>query len=974
MNHTAPYDHTSTLARAARGTPLEGVTPQWATSPFSRAALAVACADRISLREPHYSKIAARVLYEEHHEAVGGYTGGLERMWSRGVASGRLVPHGLTSDELVRVNAAIDVARDDLFDYHGLRTLLDRYFLQDEAGVYELPQHWWMRVALGVAPLGYDRVARALELYELYSTFRACSSTPTLFNASTSYPQLSSCFGHTIYDSTSSIMDNMTETAHYSKYSGGDSVSITPVRARLSRIAGTGGKAGGPIPYLKIYNDVLNGFDQGGKRKGSGASYLEPWHANIREFLNLRENGDERERAHDIFPALWIPDLFMRRVREGEHWSLFDPAVVPLLHDLHDSHANGGAFTRAYEDAESRGLAVETLPAEDLWRTILTRAYQHGVYWPCFKDTCNARSMVPRPIHHSNLCFPGHTRVAVADGRDPVTLRELCDVGGAFDVYSAQAAHPDSNAGGNWSPIVRQARAVYTGTSATVRVVLDRGESFECTPDHQLATTTYGHWVEAQHSLGEWLEPYYSIQQGYLHHVVDGSDKSIAYTQLSWRAPEGMSRAELGLDGVPPTTIPLDPVRPIYTPDDSGQTHWTGRRVVQVEVLSEQPCYDVQILEENLTHDEHNFYIVTGGEAGVRSTGVLVHNCTEITLRDDEETSFVCNLGSINLAHRAHLLHRNPAGGFLWNTELERTARAWVRNLDEVITRGVIPHAKGRRFQEQDRAIGLGAMGESLAIHACGILYESKEHVEYSYELWRQISLSAIHESAMLARTLGAYPTFNDSLWARGMLPCDTLQTTRILDAFNLHIDLDTPFATEEELRTLVRGGMRNSALFAIAPTATLSNIINVPQSHELPWDMEYVKENLSGMFKVLAHTAVDNPHGLPTPVAREVDQKWSIWCAAARQVWIDQSQSLNLFYDPNLDFEALGDMIDENYFEAWDCGVKTTYYLYSRASERVPQTLNRAAEKDAESPDEEGAFCELRPGDSGFESCAACQ
>lgn len=1092
----------------------------------------VAAADRISQQEPDWTRMAARLLLQTVYKQANGGSityPTLQNYWDRGIAAQRLDATIPDLYDMTALNCSIVTERDRDLEYLGLQTLADRYFVRDQADVViELPQHFWMRVAMGIArdePTREQRTTTAIRYYNTYSTMRASSSTPTLFNSGTTYPQLSSCFGHTVYDNTDSIMDNMSETAKYSKHAGGDSISITAVRSKGSRIRSTGGRAGGPIPYLKLYNDVLIGFDQSGKRKGSGAAYMEPWHANIYEFLELRENGDERERAHDIFPALWIPDLFMRRVRDGGAWSLFNPNDVPDLPELHDSIENTGLFTQAYERYEAQGLAVRVVDAYALWTQILTRLYQHGVYWPCFKDVSNARYMQQRPIHHSNLCFSGDTKVAVADGRNAVDMKTLCDQGMVFDVYSAVASKISTRGrrgggrvqGSQWKTVIRQARAVYTGRRSMVRVHLDNGDTFDCTPDHKLALTKYGRWIEAQDSLGLRLEPWFSTKIENKYRAISGSTGGNSYQhRIIWEYANGPlakgkqidhleDRPYDGLDNLQSiskkkhlaktsrnmtgTNNPIhqvdkshhssiaakgtfmernprfsgfsdqdlirlgkcyaqscttftrrglfeyfaslgapkslnknrfqrfdsagytsnfdylkalifreaeyfDPIDytdatsykytnsselpNVWRENVDGDLIWKGRKVTSITKLPVQKCYDVQILD-NCDDNEHNFYIITGQDdtQALTSSGVLVHNCTEILLRDDHDTSFVCNLGSINVAHQDHLLRYDCNDAkrlkFQWNECLESTVRSWVRNLDSVITVGVTPHAKGRRFQLEDRAIGLGAMGEALAIQLVGILYESREHVQYCYELWRQISLTAIHESARLARERGTYPTFDASLWARGQLPSDNVQHTRVIYGFDLVIDNNAPFATEAELRELVRGGMRNSALMAIAPTATIANIIGVPQSHELPWDIDYVKENLSGTFKIIAPTVIHNPHGLPTPTAREVDQKWSIWCAAARQIHIDQSQSLNMYVDPNLNFEQLGELLDENYFEAWDCGVKTNYYLYSRASENEKQTLNKPATVEDTNTDS-GPACYLRPGDAGFEDCEACQ
>lgn len=679
--------------------------------------LIMTAADKISEQEPQWAYVAARLLLQTLYKHAND--GSIEYPhWTQyadvGVKNSLLDAKLLdpTQFDFDAINDAIKPERDLQFDYLGLQTLADRYLLriEEDDRIVELPQHMLMRVAMGVASREEtieNRTKYAIEYYNLYSQQRSINSTPTLFNSGTLHPQLSSCFGTFIGDSIDGIMDGLKEIAQYSKFSGGCSIDIGSVRATGSRIGSTRGKAGGPIPYLKLYNDTLIGFDQSGKRKGSGSAYLELWHADVYRFLDLREPGDERLRAHDIFPAMWIPDLFMKRLDEGGTWSLFDPKVVPELHETY-----GDTFEEHYLAAERAGLATETIHAEDLWFTIMERLWTHGVYWPCFKDTINYRYAQPQVVHQSNLC-------------------------------------------------------------------------------------------------------------------------------------------------------------------------------------------------------------------------------TEITLRNDDNVSFVCNLGSINVAHPDHKLVRNHLGEWQWNSTLEKTARLMVRNLDSVISIGIIPHAKGKRMQELDRPIGLGVMGWAEALYSMGIDYESPEHIEYANEVMKQISLTAIDESANLAAEWGSYQTFDESIWKDGLLPVDTLRHRRVVEKFNLDIiNTTAPFGNLDALRAKVQKGMRNSTLLAIAPTATIANIIGTTQCTELPWDKVFTKKNLSGTFKYLAHTLVNNPHGLPFKAANSVDQLWTVWSAAARQIWIDQAQSTNYFVNPAIPGDQIGDSISNMYKEAWRCGTKTSYYLYGQAEE----------------------------------------
>jgi ribonucleoside-diphosphate reductase alpha chain len=311
------------------------------------------------------------------------------------------------------LNSVIKPNRDFLFGYVGIQTLADRYFLREApAGrIIEMPQHFWMRVAMGLSLLEEDPTARAIEFYNILSTLEFVSSTPTLFNSGTRRPQLSSCYGNTVADTITndesthrfaSIFGTFEECALLSKYAGGIGTDWTRVRGEGDYIVGTSGVSSGIVPYLKVYNDTAVAVNQGGKRKGSFAPYLEPWHPDFESFLELKKNtGDERKRAHEIYPAAWTPDLFMKRVKARGVWSFFSPKKYPELHELF-----GEAFEARYIELESEGKFTRQMPAIELWRKWLTMLFETGHPWVTFKDTINRRNPQSHigVIHNSNLC------------------------------------------------------------------------------------------------------------------------------------------------------------------------------------------------------------------------------------------------------------------------------------------------------------------------------------------------------------------------------------------------------------------------------------------------------------------------------------------------------------------------------------------------------------------------------------------
>ena len=378
---------------------------------------AIMAARALIEKDPAYSYVTARLLLNTIRLEVIGeevsqgdmgtrYTEYFPQFIERGIAAELLDPQ-LAKFDLERLGKALSAERDLRFGYLGLQTLYDRYFLHVQGRRIELPQAFYMRVAMGLALNEREREARAIEFYNVLSTFDFMSSTPTLFNSGTLRSQLSSCYLTTVSDNLEGIYDAIKENALLAKFAGGLGNDWTPVRALGSHIKGTNGKSQGVVPFLKVVNDTAVAVNQGGKRKGAVCSYLETWHLDVEEFLELRKNtGDDRRRTHDMNTANWIPDLFMKRVLENAEWTLFSPSDVPELHD-----AFGKAFEEAYlryEDRAGRGelKLFKKIPAVQLWRKMLSMLFETGHPWITFKDPCNLRSPQQHAgvVHSSNLC------------------------------------------------------------------------------------------------------------------------------------------------------------------------------------------------------------------------------------------------------------------------------------------------------------------------------------------------------------------------------------------------------------------------------------------------------------------------------------------------------------------------------------------------------------------------------------------
>ncbi|SFM15895.1 ribonucleoside-diphosphate reductase subunit alpha [Variovorax sp. OV329] len=687
-------------------------------------------------KDPDYTFATARLLLHTiFKEILGREIAPAERAQAYADYFPQFIKKGVDNDlldekllqyDLARLGAALKADRDLKFDYLGLQTLYDRYFLHVRKTRIELPQAFFMRVAMGLALNEIDREARAIEFYEVLSSFDFMSSTPTLFNSGTLRSQLSSCYLTTVPDDLDGIYESIKENALLSKFAGGLGNDWTRVRALGSHIKGTNGESQGVVPFLKVVNDTAVAVNQGGKRKGAVCTYLETWHLDIEEFLELRKNtGDDRRRTHDMNTANWIPDLFMRRVMEKGNWTLFSPSNVPDLHDLF-----GAEFEKAYvayEDKAARGeiKPSKTVPATDLWRKMLSMLFETGHPWITFKDACNVRSPQQHAgvVHSSNLC-------------------------------------------------------------------------------------------------------------------------------------------------------------------------------------------------------------------------------TEITLNTSDTETAVCNLGSVNLLQ--HL-----KDGAVDHEKLKKTISTAMRMLDNVIDINYYAVKKARDSNLRHRPVGLGLMGFQDALYELRIPYASQEAVEFADRSMEAICYHAYWASTELARERGRYSSYKGSLWDKGILPLDSLDLLEKARGGYVEVDRSASLDWEQLRQKIRQDGMRNSNCVAIAPTATISNIIGVDASIEPCFGNLSVKSNLSGEFTVINHYLVrdlkrlglwddvmvmDLKHfdGSLRPIDRvpqdikslyatafEVETTWLVEAAARRQKWIDQAQSLNIYMSG-----ASGKKLDDTYKLAWLRGLKTTYYL----------------------------------------------
>lgn len=708
-------------------------------------------------RDTDYTRLAARLLVQKLAQEIleesdekkieVAYRATFKSNLKRAVKEDRLQKEILDFD-LEDLASYMDLKRDYLFDYMGLQVLYDRYFLRaagSEDIVLETPQAFWMRVAMGMA-LNEDKKDKndwAKKFYDVISTHRYVPSTPTLFHSGTTYPQLSSCYLNTVQDDLHDIFKTYSDNAQLSKYSGGIGTDWTSIRATGALIKTTNVSSQGVVPFLKISNDVTVAINRSGKRRGATCAYLETWHMDIEEFLELRKNtGDERRRTHDMDTAHWIPDLFMKRVQEGGMWTLFSPDETPDLHEIY-----GRKFEEAYtgyEKAADEGKIAnfKRIPAADLWRKMLTMLFETGHPWITFKDPCNVRSPQDHVgvIHNSNLC-------------------------------------------------------------------------------------------------------------------------------------------------------------------------------------------------------------------------------TEITLNNSQTETAVCNLGSVNLS-----LH--VKGEVLDHDKIKETVTLAMRMLDNVVDLNFYPTKETKNSNMKHRPVGLGIMGFQDALYQLDIDFASEAAVEFADVSMELISYYAILGSSELAKERGAYESFKGSKWDRDIFPVDTLNLLEEERGMKIDVNRTSRLNWKNVREHVAKHGMRNSNTMAIAPTATISNIVGCYPCIEPIFKNLYVKANMSGDFTVINPYLVEDLKALDLwddamiqklkfydgsvqqiseiPVnlrdkykeVFEISPEWLIRTAAYRGKWIDQSQSLNVFLKG-----TSGKMLNDVYSYAWKMGLKTTYYLRSLAASQVEKSTVSTAE-----------------------------
>lgn len=665
-------------------------------------------------------------------------------------------------------------------------------------------------------------------------------------------------------------------------------------------------------------------------RRGAIASYIEVWHMDINDFIDLRKNsGEERLRAHDIFPALWIPDLFMKRVEADEHWTLFDPFEVRELHTLY-----GEDFEKRYKELEeNENVRKEKISAKGLWKKILLNYYETGTPFLAFKDTANLRNQNAHSgeIMASNLCFTGETLVAVSDYLMGVKIKDLAEFSQGkkkFEVFSAKEN------GIKWENQIKTAVAFKTGTKKIITVTLSNGSSFRCTPNHKLALADGG-YIEAENSIGRELQ---AVPNEIDLLSNDNTSKIIVTGIVDNNETEDVY--DLTVDDnhnfyiLPQKGEEVNEGILVHNCTEIFQNTSSNKYEVRFEFEdgNSKAADELDIVHYEISQNETakkyakqvstNDVLVWKSEQGTIERKRVVF-CDRV-LKEYGDV-LVCNLASVNLAKVNTKEH------------FEKAIPIAVRMLDNVIDLNFYPIKQAMLTNVKNRAIGLGLMGEAQMLAEAGVAFGTQEHFDLLDKVMANFSYEVINASADLAKERGSYPQFENSFWSQGILPIHTANK-KVKELLNDKSDK----ADWAYLSKKVQEGMRNGYLMAIAPTSTISILTGTTQGIEPVYRRKWLENNISGSIAATAPGISLENWNFYIP-AYDLDQTSLVKAAAVRQQYIDQGQSLNIFMSIP---KASGQYLDTIYKLAWKLGVKSTYYLRSESPDlQANKSVDRSIE-----------------------------
>ncbi len=952
------------------------------------------CASMIH-KNPDYNHLAARIRISN-----------LQKQTEKDILTVTTRLHNLFDEKYIRfveanhshLNHMLRFERDFLFDYFGFRTLERSYLFNikhdSKITIVERPQHMWMRVAIQIhgvksfhsdyAHIPISSVLESIkETYDLLSTMHFTHATPTLFNSGSKRQQMSSCFLTNIEDDIASIFKTISNVAYISKFAGGIGLSITPIRAKGSLIRTTNGLSEGIVPMCKVIEATARYINQGGKRLGSVAVYLEPWHSDVFDFVELRKNtGDENLRARDLFLALWVPDEFMRRVERDDDWYLMCPDKQPGLVDSY-----GEDFDRLYNRYISEGKYMRKVRARDLWNHILEAQIETGMPYISYKDHVNRKNNQENlgTIRNSNLCVAPWTRVLTDRGY--VQIKEIEGV--PTRVWN----------GWDWSMVT----PTRTGTSVQlVSVELNNGQILNTTPEHKfyISKSAMDEEIEV---MAKDLVPGQRLSTCLYPTVKSSNEMEINKVIQCVAYNSGKSSPDF-----PPVNAPLTyKVRwlegAIVNPAqyEFNNAHGRSDRIIigsnmydsalnirlmlttmgcnpEIQHTPGNPDYKYRVIidindiytlkcegfecpvhiEEDIRLSTYQIEVKRVFEGPISDTycfteplrhraifeGIYTGQCNEIVEYSSPQETAVCNLASLCLPK---FLNESNQVDY---EKLGNVVRTVIKNLNTIIDLNYYPIPETARSNANHRPVGLGIQGLADVYIRMKVPFESDEANEINRRIMETIYYNALHESCNLSKTYGSYASFSGSPASEGKLQFDLWKECG-------HSVTESPEMKPkwDHLKSEIKKhGLRNSLLVALMPTASTSQICGNTESFEPITSNIYVRKTLAGEFIVVNEHLVRDLMSLnmwnkemyntilylngsvqaiteiPSHIrelyktAFEIKQSAILKQAAIRGPYVDQTQSMNLFMGIP-DFSKLTSM----HFYGWKLGLKTgMYYL----------------------------------------------
>jgi ribonucleotide reductase alpha subunit len=944
----------------------------------------------MSIQNHQYGILAGRIIINNHHKnTLTSFKDKMDILYLRRDTHGNVCP--LLDERFYKfvvknqkdIESHIDYTRDFLLDYFSFKTLERSYLLKANREIVERPQDMFMRVAIYLhmnPKVSKEKtrpiLERIFETYDLMSNKYFTHATPTLFNAGTNRPSLMSCFLLGTEDSLDGIMKTATDCAQISKWAGGIGFHISNWRSKGALIRGTNGTSSGIVPFLKIFNDTARAFNQGGKRPGSFAAYIELHHPDILDFLQLRRNhGEENLRCRDLFLALWVCDLFMERVRDNEQWSLFDADKCPKLDQVY-----GDEYRTLYLEYEDRELYSDRLPARELWKAIFTSQKESGIPYILYKDQINRANNQANIgiIQSSNLCVAGSTLILTDQGFH--SIRELCSGPNRdHNVWNGESFAPAHFAKtGVQQPMLNVTVRVAKKEASNVRIS-------SLVSDLPLGTLAYTPRVLC-------CTPYHKfiLEDG---SRIDAHALKPDMRLLEWHHPHGNFQVFSVIESVEPHPIPEDTY-----------------------------CFTEPRLNQGVFN------------------GILTGNCAEIVEYSSVDEYACCTLASLCLSmfvedsyaedeppETRTLNHEFPRRPVFNYRKLMDVVQVVVRNLNQVIDRNWYPTPETEKSNLSHRPLGIGVQGLADVLYKFRCTYDSPIAKELNQRIFETIYYAAVSASTKLAKEI--YKTYVQQLQTKANVVIDkkeyTLDTLpKTIGAYpsmlrndgsplfqgRFHWELYGRAPSDllqkfdwDSLRDHVQTfGVRNSLLVALMPTASTSQIMGNIESIEPLTSNIFKRQTLAGEFIVvnkylmrdltelglwnpemenfikLSNGSIQNIQGIPASIKElyrtvwEISQQHVIDLASDRQPFVDQSQSMNLFIE-DLTFSKFNSM----HFYSWKKQLKTgCYYLRTRpavqAQKFTTSLIQGGASKVAADPVEDSRLFQI-PEQNDEEVCLVC-